>query len=58
MILRSLKKGKIIITIDEGEQYFLGKLEIEGASIYTDLELLNLLRLKKKKRSHLFSSSR
>ena len=43
------KKGKIIITIDEGEQYFLGKLEIEGASIYTDLELLNLLRLKKRK---------
>ena len=43
------KKGRITITIDEGEQYFLGKLEIEGASIYTDLELLNLLRLKKRK---------
>lgn len=42
------KKGKITISIDEGEQYFLGTVEIEGASIYTNQELLALLRLSKK----------
>lgn len=42
------KNGKIIISIDEGEQYFLGTVEVEGASIYTDDELLALLRLKEK----------
>lgn len=41
------KKGRITILIDEGEQYFLGAVAIEGASIYTDQELLELLRLKK-----------
>ena len=40
--------GKITILIDEGERYFLGELGIEGASIYTNQELLGLLKLKKK----------
>lgn len=42
------KKGKITISIDEGEQYFLGAIDIEGASIYTNEELLMLLNLRKK----------
>ena len=41
-------KTKIIINIDEGHQYTLGSIEIEGASIYTDQELRPLFRLKNK----------
>ena len=40
------KNSKITITIDEGEQYFLGEVEIEGASIFTEQELFELLRIK------------
>ena len=39
------KNSKITITIDEGEQYFLGIVKIEGASIYTEQELLKLINL-------------
>ena len=39
------KNSKITITIDEGEQYFLGTVEIEGASIYTEQELLKAIDL-------------
>ena len=42
------QKGRITITIEEGEQYFLGSVEVEGASIFTDQELLGLLKLKNK----------
>ena len=43
------ENSKITITIDEGEQYFLGDVEIEGASIYTEQELFKLLNLDKNK---------
>ena len=39
------KNSKITITIDEGEQYFLGIVKIEGASIYTEQEILKLINL-------------
>ena len=44
------KNSRIIITIDEGEQYFLGAVEIEGASIFTEQELFALLELNKNER--------
>ncbi|MAV39515.1 MAG: outer membrane protein assembly factor BamA [Puniceicoccaceae bacterium] len=40
------KRSKIIIHVDEGEQYFLGNVAIEGATIFTDQELLSLLKLR------------
>ena len=43
------KNSIITITVDEGEQYFLGSVEIEGASIYTENELLGILALNKNK---------
>ena len=39
------KNSVITINVDEGEQYFLGNIEISGASIYTEQELFELLRL-------------
>ena len=41
------KNSRITITIDEGEQYFLGVVKIEGASIFTEQELFALLKLNK-----------
>lgn len=44
------QSGIITISIVEGEQYFLGEVGIEGASIFTNQELLGLLNLKKKEK--------
>jgi outer membrane protein insertion porin family len=44
------QSGRITISIVEGEQYFLGEVGIEGASIFTNQELLGLLKLKKKEK--------
>ena len=41
------KNCRITITIDEGEQYFLGSVEIEGATIFTKQELFALLGINK-----------
>lgn len=40
------KRSEIIIHVDEGEQYFLGTVSIEGATIFTDQELFSLLKLR------------
>ena len=34
------KKSKILIQVDEGERYFLGTISLEGASIFTEQELM------------------
>ncbi len=41
------QKGRITISVEEGEQYYLGSVGVEGASIFTNQELLGLLKLKK-----------
>ena len=40
------KRAKIIIHVDEGERYYIGSVRIEGATIYTDQELLSLIKLR------------
>ena len=41
------EQGIIEITIEEGERYFLGEIDIEGATIFTEQELLWLINLRK-----------
>ena len=39
-------ESEISITINEGEQYFLGDVKIEGASIFTEKELFDFINFK------------
>lgn len=38
-------KMNIIIPVSEGQRYFLGELSVEGATIYTEGELLSIVQL-------------
>ena len=40
------KASEITIHVDEGEQYFLGQVSIEGATFFTNEELISILNIK------------